>query len=95
MGKSVSFELQDEVYDALQQVALKTGRAFDELAIEWLATKRARAPRAPEMSRSSREALLRRAGNVRSGDPNSADSDRIESDLARGHENRSKGSDVS
>jgi len=94
MGKTVSFELQDEVYDALQQISHRTGRAFNELAIEWLARKQLPAARPAEIVRSSREEQLRRAGNVRSGDPNAADSNRIESDLVREHENQHRGSDA-
>ena len=36
MRKTLTFEIAEEVYSALQDMAAKTGRSLDELALEWL-----------------------------------------------------------
>jgi predicted transcriptional regulator len=58
MSKIVSFELADEVYEALQQMAAKAGRPLEDLALEWLAKYRPK-PR-PPMSEEERKAAWER-----------------------------------
>ena len=83
--KTLTFQVSDEVYEACQQIAAKYGRTEEEVVLEWLA-KRAQKKRpklTEEESRAAWERLLRYAGAVSSGDPRSADNDRIDADLAR------------
>jgi hypothetical protein len=69
----------------LRQVAAQTGRSFEEVKAEWKAAvaPKPRPPLSEEERRAARERLRRRAGAVSSGDPHSADNDRIDADLAR------------
>ena len=83
--KTLNFQVYDEVYEACQQIATKYGRTEEEVVLEWLA-KRASKQRptlTEEESRAAWERLLQHAGAVSSGDPRSADNDRIDTDLAR------------
>jgi hypothetical protein len=83
--KTLTFQVSDEVYEACQQIAAQYGRTEEEVVLEWLA-KRAQKKRpklTAEESRTAWERLLRHAGAVSSGDPRSADNDRIDADLAR------------
>ena len=83
--KTLTFEVPDELYEAFEQIAKRDGRPVDAVALEWLAKEAAR--RKPPLSeterRAARQRLLRHAGCVNSGDPRSADNDRIDADLAR------------
>lgn len=85
MSKTLTFEIQDEIYEAAQQMAAKYGRTTEEMILEWLARHRPK-PRpqlSEEESRAAMERLLRHAGAANSGDPRSADNERIDADLAR------------
>ena len=83
--KTLTFQVSDEVYEACQQIATKYGRTEEEVVLEWLAkrAKKKRPKLTEEESRAAWERLLRHAGAVSSGDPRSADNDRIDADLAR------------
>lgn len=83
--KTLTFQVSDEVYEACQQIAVQYGRTEEEVLLEWLATraKKKRPQLTEEESRAAWERLLRHAGAVSSGDPSSADNDRIDADLAR------------
>jgi hypothetical protein len=85
MSKTVSFEIPDEIYELLQTVAGQMGLSTEEVALEWLA-RLAPKPR-PKLTEEERQAawqrLQRHAGAVDSGDPHSADNDRIDADLIR------------
>lgn len=89
MGKTLTFEIPDELYEAFQAVATKTGRSTEEVTLEWLA-KHSPKPR-PGLSEEERQAawqrLLRHAGAVNGGDPRSGDNERIDADLAREYGN--------
>jgi predicted transcriptional regulator len=83
--KTLTFQVSDEVYEACQQIATQYGRTEEEVVLEWLAkrAKKKRPKLTEEESRAAWERLLRHAGAVSSGDPRSADNDRIDADLAR------------
>jgi hypothetical protein len=85
MSKTVSFEIPDEIYELLEQQAIKEGRTTESIALEWLASCQPK-PR-PKMTEEERreaiERFRRHAGAVSSGDPHSADNERIDEDLAR------------
>lgn len=85
MGKTLTFELPDEVYEVLQAEAARTGASFQRLALRWLTHYSLPEPR--PVSEAERAlawaAIERHAGSVSSGDPNSADNERIDADLAR------------
>ena len=87
--KTLTFEVSDELYRAFEQMAAKYGRAVEAVALEWLAEDAARKrPPLPEAERrKAREGLRRFCGAANSGDPRSADNDRIDADLAREYEN--------
>ena len=85
MSKTLTFEIPDEIYEVLEQRAAREGRTTESVALEWLA-KTVHKPR-PKLSEEERRAamedLLQFAGAVDSGDPRSADNERIDEDLAR------------
>lgn len=85
MGKTLTFEVPDELYEAFQQMATRYGRTTEEVALEWLA-KHAPKPRprlSEEALKAARERFERHFGTWDSGDPHSADNERIDADLAR------------
>jgi len=87
--KTLTFQVSDEVYEACQQIAAKYGRTEEAVVLEWL-VRRISKPRpklTDEESRAAWERLLQHAGAVSSGDPRSADNDRIDADLAREYGN--------
>ena len=83
--KTLTFEVPDELYQAFEQTAAKDGRTVEAVALEWLArhgtTSRPRLT--AEEHRAALDDLLKFAGSFRSGDPHSADNERIDADLAR------------
>jgi hypothetical protein len=85
MSKTLTYEIPDELYAACEQIAARTGRTTEAVVLEYLA-KHAPKPR-PQLSeeelRAARAQLLSHAGAVNSGDPHSADNERIDADLAR------------
>jgi len=85
MSKTLTFEIPDEIYEVLEQRAAREGRTTESVALEWLA-KTVHKPR-PKLSeeelKEAWERLSRHAGAVDSGDPHSADNERIDEDLAR------------
>jgi hypothetical protein len=89
MSKTVSFEVPDDVYVVLQDVATRMGRPTEEVVLEWLA-RTAPKPR-PKLTRqemdSARKRLQRHRGAVHSGNAHSADNEQIDRDLAREYGN--------
>lgn len=85
MSKTLTFEIIDEIYAELEKRAEREGRPVETVALEWLA----RHPplRRPKLNedemKAAREQLRQFAGAVDSGDPHSADNERIDEDLAR------------
>jgi hypothetical protein len=85
MSKTLTYDVPEELYEAFDHIARRDGKTTEQVALEYL-TRRA-AERRPKLSEEERQAardrLLRYAGAVNSGDPNSADNERIDADLAR------------
>lgn len=83
MAHTISVEVSDEVYAALKDTP-SLGRTPEEAAAtvlqRYVPTKSGGgAPR----DRDALKRLLALAGSIDSGDPNSADNERLEEDLAR------------
>lgn len=87
--KTLTYEVPDELYQAFEQIAERDGRSVDAVALEWLAKEasRPKPPLSEAERRAARQRLLRHAGAANSGDPHSADNDRIDEDLAREYAN--------
>jgi hypothetical protein len=72
-------------HEVLERRAEEQGRPFDEMAREW-AEERLRPGRLPDLTPDEWEAaqqrISRHFGAMDSGDPNSADNERIDADLA-------------
>jgi hypothetical protein len=85
MSKTLTFEIPEELYEAFEHIARRDGKTTEQVALEYLARRAAerRPPLSDEERHAARERLLRYAGAVNSGDPNSADNERIDADLAR------------
>ena len=82
--KSLTLQIGDELYAVFERTAEEEGRTVEEVAIEWLAQHGPKTPPrlTPEERRAARAQLLRFKGAVNSGDPHSADNERIDADLA-------------
>lgn len=87
MGKTVTLEIPDEIYAALEQMAAKSGEPVESLAVEWLARRlpRPRRKLSEAEAKAAWERLERHFGAIDSGDPHSADNERIDADLARAY----------
>jgi len=85
MSKTFTFEVPDELFEAFEHMAEKSGKTTEQVALEWLArhSPKPRPKLSEEELQEARERLLRHAGAANSGDPNSADNERIDADLAR------------
>ena len=85
--KTVTVQVADEVFDALEQTAAENGKPTEEVAQEWLSLH-ARLPR-PRLQRSevaaARQRFERHFGAWDSGDSGSADNEHIDADLARAY----------
>ena len=83
--KTLTVDVPDELYQALEQTAANGGRTVEAVALEWLGRHGAepRPTLTEEESRAAWDRLLRHAGAFESGDPHSADNERIDADLAR------------
>ena len=81
--KTLMFEVSDALYEALQQMAIKSDRRLEDVALDWLA-KHAPEP-APQLteegSQDAWERLLRHAGAARLGYPTGANNESIDADL--------------
>lgn len=84
MEHQLTITLPDEIFQPLVEAALRQGRTLEELAAERLAgTVRPRKFFDAAARRAAEERFARHIGAVNSGDPNSADNERIDADLAR------------
>ncbi len=85
MSKKITFEIHDDIYEILEIRSKQEGRPIEELAIEFLASvaPKPRPKLTEEERRAADEKMLKYAGAVDSGDPHSADNERIDEDLAR------------
>jgi hypothetical protein len=77
------------IYEILQQIAPQMGKTTEEVVVEWKVKYGAK-PR-PQLTEeeweAARQRLLQHAGAANSGDPYSADNERIDADLAREYGN--------
>jgi len=87
--RTITLEVPDELYRAFEHTAARDGRPVKAVAVEWLAAHEPKpSPTLTEdESQAAWERLLRHAGSVESGDPHSADNERIDADLAREYAN--------
>jgi len=85
MNKTVTFEIDEEVYELLERVAAQTGRPTEQVVLEWLArfAPKPRPQLSEEESKAAMERLLRHAGAASLGYPTGADNESIDADLAR------------
>ena len=85
MSKSLTLELPDDVWRAMEAAALREGRTPEAIALNWLtgqAPKRDQKSMPRELE-AARNRFRRHFGAVKSGNPRSADNERIDADLAR------------
>ncbi|MBA3248017.1 MAG: hypothetical protein ACR2GW_11240 [Pyrinomonadaceae bacterium] len=82
MSQTITITLPNEIYQPLADAASQEGRTIEELAAARLARTviTRSAPRADEAGRKRVSDFI---GAWDSGDPNSADNERIDADLAR------------
>ena len=87
MGRQLTLELPDDLYEPLAKSAKAVGQSLDE----WLIARLRPLAQRPVLSEEEKEAamaeLMAFAGCVNSGNPNAADNEAIDSDLARTHGN--------
>lgn len=84
---TLSFEIPDEIYGWIKDLAVKMGKPVETVALEYLLRMQpAPLPQLTEEERrQAQERMRRHSGSVSSGDPHSADNDRIDADLARAY----------
>lgn len=87
--KALTFQVTDELYEAFQQVAAKYGQTVEEVALQWLATRRPKPGPAVklEAGEPTRQRFQRHFGTWESGDPDSANNERLDTDLEREYGN--------
>lgn len=85
MSKTLTYEIPDEIYEILEQMAAKEGRATEAVALEWLVscTPKPRPKLSEEELRKAWEQLKSHAGAASLGYPTGADNESIDRDLAR------------
>ena len=83
--KTLTIQVPDEVYAACERIAARTGRTVEECVMEFLLKHGSRPAQvlSEEQRRQAKERIERYLGAGCSGDPFSADSERIEEDLVR------------
>lgn len=85
--KTLTLNIPDEFYHAFERIAARDGSTVEAVALDWLARNGPK-PR-PQLTEAESQAawdrLLSHMGTVATGDPRSADNDRIDADLAREH----------
>jgi hypothetical protein len=84
MPKTIHVEVSDGVLGALEAAASIEGKPVSAVASEWLARTASTQPKplTAEERQAALAELMKYAGCFSSGDPNSADNDRIDEDLA-------------
>jgi hypothetical protein len=81
---TVTYELPEELYNVLEAKAEREGRPLAEVIIEHeKETRVVRSPVSPEEEQRLHQELVSLFGSYDSGDPHSADNQRIDEDLAR------------
>ncbi len=89
--KTMVLELPDEVYEEVMRAASKSRLPAAQIAAARVAagflSRKPKPVLTPEEYEAARQRLHRHAGAVSSGDPDSADNERIDADLAREYAN--------
>ncbi|MBI4580942.1 MAG: hypothetical protein HY718_14640 [Planctomycetes bacterium] len=86
---TITYELPEEVCEALEWQASQEGRPVEALAAEYWLRHHPHKPRlSPEESGRRAADLESVFGSIDSGDENSSDNDRIDQDLVRAYEGR-------
>ncbi len=85
MNRVLTYEIQEEVYPALEQMAKKAGVETEAYVLEYLARQASKSPQ--QLSAAEQEAALKRfdnlIGSVGLGHPTGADNETIDADLER------------
>jgi len=91
MMKTMTLELPDEVYEEVMRTAresqLPPTQVVTARVVSGFSPRKPKPVLTPEEYEAARQRLLRHAGAVSSGNPNSADNERIDADLAREYAN--------
>ena len=87
MSKTITIELADEVFVALEQMSREQHRTIEALALEWINQHgpRQTIPRSDEERRAARQTLLNHAGAFTGGDPRGSNNERIDADLGKAY----------
>jgi hypothetical protein len=81
---TVTYRVPEELWNVLEEKAKREGRRMEDVIAEHrLRSHPPRPPMSPEEAQRRHQALVEQFGTYDSGDPNSADNDRIDEDLAR------------
>jgi hypothetical protein len=85
VSKTISFEVPDAVYTAIEQLAVEKGKAPSEVAAEWVISIAPKpvVPLTEAELVAARDKMRQHFGTFASGDPHFADNDRIDEDLAK------------
>ncbi len=85
MGRVLTFEIPDEIYSALEEMAAKAGVRTEVCVLEYLSRQAAvrRRPRSEEESREAERRFEQYIGSVDLGRPTGTDNEGIDRDLAR------------
>ena len=79
---SITLDLSDELVVRLKRLSEQTGRSVAELVTQGMEARLSHAAEVtPEVERAALEKLMRYAGCIDSGDPNSSDNLAIDRDL--------------
>lgn len=86
MGKTLGFEVSEEVYIACQEMAERQGRAVEDLVLEFLASLRpkGRAALTEEEVAEARRRLSRYAGAVSLGSATDMQNREVDADILKG-----------
>ncbi len=82
MSQTITITLPPEIYQPLADAASREGQTIEELAVARLA-RTVTARSAPHADGAGKKRISDFIGAWDSGDPNSADNERIDADLAR------------
>jgi len=85
LSRVITYEIPDEVYEALDQMAAKSGRPTEALVLEYLRRQAdgRRDSLTEEEERAAAERFRRYIGMADLGHPTGADNEGIDRDLAR------------
>jgi hypothetical protein len=91
--KTLTLQVPDDLYEALAETGTKSGGSLEEVALRWLAQRspKLRGVSVDDKGRERRGVVTRYFGAWDSGDPNSADNERIDADLAREYASNHEG----